>query len=112
MLAVDGCMLVAVGIEALADGPIWSFLLAFALGSSVLVHYGRRAAVAKGIRSRDETPHDWILALAIPGGIAGVLAAHTGRYGGFILMAYMVVAQVGERIAWVRFKPPSVGLEP
>jgi uncharacterized membrane protein HdeD (DUF308 family) len=92
-LAVDGCMFMVVGVLALVNAPWWSFLVPLALGAPILVRYGRREAVAMGICSREETPHGWLLALAIPSGLAGVLAAHTGRYGGLVIMTYIVLAQ-------------------
>jgi hypothetical protein len=99
MLTVDGCVLVAVGVLTLVDGPLWSFLVPLALGAPILVRYGRRAALAMGIRSREETPRGWLLALAIPSGLVCALAVHTGRYCGLVLMTYIVLAQAGERIA-------------
>jgi len=42
--------------------------------------------------------------LAMLSGLAGVLAAHAGRYAGLVLSAYMVLAHLGERIAWARFR--------
>lgn len=107
-VTVDGCMFITVGLLAFIDAPWWSFLVPPAIGAPVLVVYGRRAAAAMGIRYRDETPHGWLLALAIPGGLAGVLAAHAGRYGGFVVMAYIILAHTGERIAWARFRANSL----
>jgi hypothetical protein len=96
-------MFIAVGLLALVNAPWWSFVVPLALGTPVLILYGRRAAVAKGIRFRDETPHGWLMTLVIPGWFVGVLAVHTGRYGGLVLMAYIALAQVGERFVWARF---------
>jgi hypothetical protein len=97
-------MFVAVCVLALVNAPWWSSLVSLAIGVPILVGYGRREAVAMGIRSRDETPYGSLLALAIPGGLAGVLAAHAGRYGGLVIMTYIVLAHVGERIVWARFR--------
>jgi uncharacterized membrane protein HdeD (DUF308 family) len=103
-IAVDGCMFMAVGILMLVNGPWWSFLVPLAFGAPVLIGYGRKAAVSIGIRSRDETPHGWPLALVIPSGLVGVLAAHAGRYGGLVVVSYLVLAHIGERIVWARFR--------
>jgi hypothetical protein len=103
-LAVDGCMFMAVGVLALVNAPWWSVLVPLALGTPILVRYGRRAAVAMGIRCREETPRGWLLALTLPGGLVGVLATHTGRYGGLLIMTYIVLGQAGERIVWSRFR--------
>jgi uncharacterized membrane protein HdeD (DUF308 family) len=98
-------MFVAVGVLALVDAPSWSFLVPLALGVLILIVYGRRAAAALGIRSRDETPHGWLMALAILlGGLAGHLAAQTGRYGGLIIVVSIALAQIVERIVWARFR--------
>jgi len=66
--------------------------------------YGRKAADALGIRSHDETPRRWLTALAIPGGFAGVLAAHAGSDAGLVVMPYLACAQIGERIVWARLR--------
>lgn len=92
---------------ALADVPGWSFLAPLVLGAAVLVVYARRAATALGIRSRDETPRGWLTALAIPSGLAGVLAAHAGRYAGLVIVAFLVLVQIAERIIWARFRASS-----
>jgi uncharacterized membrane protein HdeD (DUF308 family) len=97
-------MFIAVGVLALVNAPWWSFVVPLVLGAPILVRYGRREAAAMGIRSREETPRGWLLALVIPSGLAGVLASHTGRYGGLVLMTYIALAQAGERIAWSRFR--------
>lgn len=106
LLAVDGCMLVSFAALAVVDGPWWSLLVPLAFGAFVLVLYGRRAAVAMGIRSLDETPRDWLFVFILLSGFLGVLVAHAGRYGGLVFMAYLVCGQAVERIAWARFKPP------
>lgn len=103
-LAVDGCMLLVVGALALVDGPWWSFFVPLVPGALVLMRYGQRAAAAMGIRSRDETPHGWLLTFATAGGPAGILAVHAGRYGGFVILTYIALAQIGERIVWARFR--------
>jgi uncharacterized membrane protein HdeD (DUF308 family) len=92
---------------ALADAPWWSFVLPLILGAAILIVYGRKAATALGIRSRDETPRGWLMALAVPSGLAGVLAAHTGRYAGLVIMAYLAFAHIAERIVWARFRASS-----
>lgn len=102
--AVDACLFACGGLMALADAPWWSFVLPLVPGAAILIVYGRRAATALGIRSRDETPRGWLTALAIPGGLAGVLAAHAGRYAGLVIVAYLACAHIGERIIWSRFR--------
>jgi hypothetical protein len=92
------------GLMALADAPWWSFVPPLILGGAILIVYGRRAATALGIRSRDETPRGWLTALAVPSGLAGVLAAHAGRYEGLVIVAYIACAHIGERIVWSRFR--------
>lgn len=112
LLFVDGCMFLAVGVAALLEAPWWSVLIPLGIGTLVLVRHGRRAALAIGIRSHDQTPHGWLVALAMPGGLAGVLAIHAGRYGGLIIITYIALAQVGERVAWARFRPPRSNGKP
>lgn len=106
-LVVDGSMFIASGVLALVDAPWWNFIVPLVLATLVLIGYGRREATARGIRSREETPNGWLLALAVPSGLAGVLAAHTGRYGGLVVMTYLAFAHAGERIVWARFAPST-----
>lgn len=103
-IAVDACLFACAGLMALADAPWWSFVLPLVLGAAILIVYGWRAATALGIRSRDETPRGWLIALAVPGGLAGALAAHAGRYAGLVIVAYLACAHIGERIIWSRFR--------
>jgi uncharacterized membrane protein HdeD (DUF308 family) len=103
-IAVDACLFACAGLMALADAPWWSFVLPLVLGAAILIVYGWRAARALGIRSRDETPRGWLIALAVPGGLAGALAAHAGRYAGLVIVAYLACAHIGERIIWSRFR--------
>jgi hypothetical protein len=100
-------MFACAGLMALTDAPWWSFLAPLALGGAVLVVYARRAATALGIRSRDETPRGWLTALAIPSGLAGVLAAHAGRYAGLVIVAFLIFVHIAERIIWARFRASS-----
>jgi uncharacterized membrane protein HdeD (DUF308 family) len=103
-IAIDACLFACAGLMALADAPWWSFVLPLVPGAAILIVYGRRAATALGIRSRDETPAGWLIALAVLGGLAGALAAHAGRYAGFVIVAYLACAHIGERIVWRRFR--------
>lgn len=103
MIAVDVCLFAFAALMALTDAPWWSFLVPLVIGAAVLVVYGWRAAAVLGIRSRDETPRGWLMALAVPGGAVGVLAAHAGRYAGLVIVAYLVLAQGAERVVWARF---------
>jgi hypothetical protein len=63
--------------------------------------YGRMAAKELGIRSRNETPQAWLTTLALPGSVVGVLAAHLGRYGQFVAIAYLAFCHVEEWLAWM-----------
>lgn len=103
-VAVDACLFAIVGLIALTGASSWSFVPPLILGVVVLVIYSRRAATALGIRSRDETPRGWLTVLAVPGGVAGVLAGNAGRYAGLVIMAYLACVQIGERIVWARFR--------
>jgi hypothetical protein len=80
------------------------FLVPLVFGAAVLVVYGWMAAAALGIRSRDETPSGWLMVLVVPSGVASVLAANAGRYAGLVISTYLVLAQVGERVVWARFR--------
>jgi hypothetical protein len=106
-IAVDACLFAFAGLMALIDAPYWSFLALLVLGAAVLVVYARRAATALGIRSRDETPHGWLTALVVPGGLVGVLATHAGRYAGLVIVAFLVLVQIAERLIWARFRASS-----
>ena len=104
IITVDACLFACAGIMTLANAPWWIFALPFILGAAILIVYGRRAATALGIHSREETPRGWLTALAVPGGLAGALAAQVGRYAGLAIVAYLVCAHIGERIVWSRFR--------
>ncbi len=103
-IPADVCLFVCAGVLALVDAPWWGFLVPLALAAPVFVVYGRKAAEALGISSRDQTPRGWLMMLAMLSGLAGVLAANAGRYAGLVLIAYIALAHVGERIAWARFR--------
>jgi hypothetical protein len=103
-IAVDACLFACAGLMALAAAPWWSFVLPLVPGAAILIVYGWKAATALGIRSGDETPPGWLIALAVPSGLAGALAAHAGRYAGLVLVAYLACAHIGERIVWSRFR--------
>jgi uncharacterized membrane protein HdeD (DUF308 family) len=103
-IAVDACLFVFAGLLALTNAPWWNFAVPLVAGAVILVVYGRRAATALGIRSRDETPRAWLTALAVPGGLVGVLAAHADQYAGLVIMAYIAFAHIAERIVWARFR--------
>jgi hypothetical protein len=103
-ITVDACLFACAVLMALAETPWWSFVLPLVLGAAILIVYGWRAATALGIRSRNETPAGWLMALAVPGGLAGALAAHAGRYAGLVIVAYLACAHFGERIIWSRFR--------
>jgi hypothetical protein len=119
-IAVDCCLFVSAGLLALIDAPAWSYLVPLAMVLPVLIVYGRKAAEALGIRSRDETPRGRLITgLGMLGGLVGVLAAHEGRYAGLVVATYIALAHIGERITWARFRaiqiatksssaPPSV----
>jgi hypothetical protein len=57
-IAVDGCLFVCAVMMAFADARWWIFLMSLGVGGVIITVYGRRAAAALGIRSRDETPHE------------------------------------------------------
>ena len=97
-------MFIAAGILALVNAPWWGFIAVLGLGGPILIVYGHKAAAELGVRSRDETPRGWLLALAMTAGLASVLAAHTGRYASLIVITYIVLAHTGERVAWARFR--------
>jgi hypothetical protein len=103
-IAADVCLLVSVGALALVDAPSWSCLVAIVLAAPVFVVYGHRAAKALGISSRDQTPRGWLMIPIALSGPVGVLAANAGRYAGLIFVAYIALSQVGERIAWARWR--------
>jgi hypothetical protein len=103
-IAADVSMYVCAGVLALLDAPgWWSFLVPVFLGVPVLTVYGRRAAEALGVKSRNEMPWGELVGLVLPAGLVGVLAAGAGRYGGLIFVTYFVFMQIGERIIWARF---------
>jgi hypothetical protein len=106
-IAVDACLFACAGLMALVDASWWNFLLPLALGAAILIVYGRKAATALGIRSREEMPRAWLTALAVSSGIAGGIAAQAGRYGGLVIVAYLACTQIGERIVWARFRASS-----
>jgi hypothetical protein len=104
-IMTDVCLFVCAGVLALIDAPAWwSSLVLLFLGIPILVVYGRRAAEAQGIKSRDEMPYGSLMALGIPGGVIGVLTIDVGRYAGLLLMTYLVMVHIGERIIWARFR--------
>ena len=90
-------------LVALTAVSWWSFVVPLILAAAILAVYGSRAAESLGIRSRDETPRRWLIALGVTGGLVGALAAHTDRYIGLIMTAYFVLLQIAERIIWTRF---------
>ncbi len=102
-IAVDACLCAYAILVALGVVSWWSFLIPLILAVAILTVYGRRAAKALGIRSRDETPRRWLVALATTGGLVGTAAAHTNQYVGLILTAYFVFLQIAERIIWTRY---------
>lgn len=102
-VTVDTCLFAGAVLVALIAAPWWSCALLLVPAVVVLTIYGRRAARALGILSRDETPRAWLIALAIPSGVIGVLAVHTDRYATLVLAAYLVCLQIAERIVWARF---------
>jgi hypothetical protein len=106
-IAVDGCLLACAVLMALADARWWIFLMPLGVGAVILAVYGRKAATALGIRSREETPRGWLTAMGAAGGLAGVLAAHTGRYAGLVIVAYLTCGHIVERMAWTRFRASS-----
>jgi uncharacterized membrane protein HdeD (DUF308 family) len=103
-IAVDAFLLAFAGLMVLTDAPQWSFMAPLVVAAVILVVYGRRAATALGIRSRDETPRAWLTALAVPSGLAGVLAAHADQYAGLVIVVYIAFAHIAERIVWARFR--------
>ena len=110
-IILDLCLAAFALLVVLAALPRWILVVPLVGWAVAITVYGRRAAKALGIRSRDETPRGWLTALALPGGLVGVLAANSGRSAGFVLMAYVLAAQAGERIVWRRFlssRPASV----
>jgi hypothetical protein len=82
---VDACLFVCAGVLALIDAGFLSFLVPLFLAAPIFYVYGRRAARELGIKSRDETPYGSLMALVLPCGVVGVLAAHAGRYAGLVL---------------------------
>ena len=103
-ITVDACLCAFAGVIALTDAPWWIFAVALLPWIATITVYGRRAARKLGIRSNNETPRAWLIALGLPGGLAGVLATHTGRYAGLMITAVIVCAQIAERIIWARFR--------
>jgi hypothetical protein len=103
-ITVDVCLFICAGALALIDAGSWSFLVPALLGAPIFYVYGRRAAKALGIKSRDETPHRALIVLVLPAGAAGILASDAGRYGSLLFMTYIAVMQVGERVIWARFR--------
>jgi uncharacterized membrane protein HdeD (DUF308 family) len=103
IVAVDGFLLLFAGLIAVTEIPWLSFVPALVVGAAVLIVHGRMAAKELGIRSRNETPQAWLTALALPGGVVGVLAAHLGRYGPLVVIAYLAFGHVAERLVWMRF---------
>jgi hypothetical protein len=96
-------------LEATGDVSWWIFVVVLLLGGAVLAVYSRRAAAVLGIRSREETPRAWLNALALPSGVVGVLAFHAGRHaGGFVILGYLLFAEVAERVVWSRFRATQV----
>jgi hypothetical protein len=91
-------------VLALIDAPWGSYLAPLALAAPVFIVYGRKAAEALGIQSRDQMPQGWLTALAMLCGVAGVLAAHAGRYAGLVVAADIAFFHIGERVAWARFR--------
>jgi hypothetical protein len=112
MVTVDGCLLVFAGLIAVTGVPWWSFVFGLILGAAILTVYGWMAAAELGIRSRDEMPRAWLTALAVPCGVAGVLAAQSGRYGPLVVMACLGFAHAAERFVWMRFDAAKGVAEP
>jgi len=102
-VGVSACLLLLGALLAAAPATWWAFLTGLIVAVSVMIVFGNKAAVARGLRSRDETPRGWLTAMAVSGGVLGVAANHVGRYAGLLLAGYLVVTLVGERIVWRRF---------
>jgi hypothetical protein len=104
VVAVDAWLLVTAGALVLVDAAWWWYLAPLAVGVIAMWVSGRAAAKALGIRTVDETPRGFLMALGLLGGLFGVTAEHAGRYAGFAFAFLFVLIQIGERVAWARFR--------
>jgi len=97
-------LLLALGVlMAAVPSAWWAFVVGLIMAVSVLIVFGRKEAVARGIRSREDTPKGLLMAISASGAVIGVLSAHTGRYSGLGVAVCVLVLLVGERVAWRRF---------
>jgi len=104
LAAVDSFLIAAATITAAIPLPAWLYLLALIPGATVLIVYGHQAAAMRGIRSLEETPRTQLMVMALPSGLIGVTALHTGRYAGLLITAYLLLTQAWERDVWRRFE--------
>jgi hypothetical protein len=104
VVAVDAWLLVTAGALVLADATWWWYIAPLAVGVVAMWISGRKTAKAQGIRTVDETPRGSLIALGSLGGLLGVTAENTGRYAGLVFALLVLAIQVGERIAWARFR--------
>ena len=96
-------LLVPAILGAVLDWPWWLNLYILMPGLILGTVAGHRAAERRGLKSRSETPHNYLLA-----GLAGVLGAAIGigieddRYLGLALAGLMITLNLAERAIWVR----------
>jgi uncharacterized membrane protein YhaH (DUF805 family) len=102
-VVVDLVLLGFVILEATREVSGWIFVLALFVAVVTLSVSARRAADVSESGPREEAPHAALRAFALLSGVVGVLALHAGRYAGFVVVGYLVLAAVVERVAWSRF---------
>lgn len=106
LVAVDAWLLVTATALALTNGAWVWYLAPLTVAVIAMGISGRLAAKNLGIRALDETPRGSLVLLGTIGGLLGFTAEQTGRYAGFAFTLLFVLTQVGERVAWARFRTP------